>query len=419
MKLKIIFILFVISMQLFADNENTKKVDYWIDNGNYLKAIDLLETMTKENPESAESYLKLGKIFTSLKMHDKSLGYFKTVIELDSTNIQAQILLGNAFMNSDRYYDAVIQFTQILKHNPENIKVKNLLAELYFKNDKYSEAKRMYEQLAEFPLLKNNALVNIGMCELRLGNLEEALNILEKAYQENPLNFGTVLLLNRAYVTANLYTSSENLLEFELKKYPLEQRLLKEYANALFQLQKFDKAREIYNKLQDDPTEKWFRYQKLGMCHYYLDKPKYAELYLKQSFAQDSTNFITTYYYALAKVELEKYEEADKMMSKTIGLSTPSFLPEAYMRKAICHEKLENYNDALDNYQMAAEYAPERKDIHYYIATLIDMYFKNPDLAIQKYKSFLKNQKGADPAMINYAEMRLDKLEEEKLFSQK
>ena len=414
MKYKVLVLILVLFTHIIA--EDNKQIDFWIENGNYIDAIELLQGMTQKNPNIIENYMKLGKIYLSLKMYNESIEYFQTVTKLDSTNTQAQILLGSAFMNSDKYYDAVIQFTQILKRNPENIKVKKLLAELYFKNDKYSDAKRMYEQLASFQLLKNNSMVNIGLCELKLGNIEESLNVLEQAYQENPHNLSTVLLLNRAYVSANLYTSSKDLLKFELKKYPLDQRLMKDYAGALFKLQNFNEALSIYNKLQDDPVEKWFRYQKMGMCHYYLDKPKYAELYLNQSFIKDSTNSITTYYLALSMVDLEKFEEADKMMSRTILLSTPSFFSEAYMRKAICNEQLSEFQESLKNFQLAAEYAPDRQDIHYYIATLIDMHFDNADLAILKYKYFLELGKKVDPAMIKYAEVRLEELEEYKIF---
>jgi tetratricopeptide (TPR) repeat protein len=137
---------------------------------------------------------------------------------------------------------------------------------------------------------------------------------------------------------------------------------------------------------------------------------------LNNSYQQDSTVYITTYYLALSMMEMNQFAEADKIFHKTINLCTPSFLEEVYIRKAICCENEMDYNESMENYKRAIHFAPDRKDVNYYIATLVDKYYQDIELSIKKYQYFLKNSSGCDADMVAYAEVRLEELKEQKLF---
>lgn len=414
MKNKLLIICLLLNVLLANDLE---KVRYFAQKGNYPRAITLLENMIQKDSQNPHYYFELGKIYSSLSMNNESISCFKKVVTLDSTNIMALAELGKAYKKCEKYNEAVITLTRVLQIQPDNINIKKMLGELFFEKKQYANARKIYRELSEIDFLKNTAIVNIGLCEMRLGNVEEAIINFEQAYKEKPMNLQIVLLLSHAYTLNTDYIKAENLLKYELEKYPLNQKLLNEYARILFRNRRYKLALEFFGKLQEDSETDWERYQKMGMCCYYLDKPKYAEMMLQVSMQKDSTNYLTNFYLGLTKMDLEKWQDAEEYLTNAILLSTPSFMSEAYMRKALCFENLGNYEASLENYQLASKTGPHREEMHYYIATLIDQYFDDENLALEKYRYFLENCNDCDVRMKNYAESRVEQIREKQIFS--
>ncbi len=412
------FIGFFIVVTLLIAQEQQPDVNNLIAQGNYLKALDQLKIKVEKDSATAEDYCKMGEIFQEMGMHGKAIRCFdKTLVEKPES-INVRFARCHALIKSNQYEKAEESLLRITEEDSVNMKALLLLSDLYMQMKNYRQARSTYSELLAFEITKPMALSGIGQCELRLNNIEKALDYLEKAYHSDPSNLGLVFLLVKAYQLGGSYSLANQLLQDELTKYPENQQLLAEYAYSLFHNEEFGKALEIYGKVNENHLPAWEKQQRMGICFYYLDKPRYAELMLTNSRKQDSTIYLTSYYLSLSKMELEKYAEANQFFDETIQLSTPSFLAEVYIRKAICCENEQDYDASMANYKRAVHFAPNRKDIHYYIANLVDKHYKDIELAIEKFEYFLDHSDGCEAAMIEYAEVRLEELEEMKIFQQ-
>ncbi len=414
--LKKIIVVIFIPLFLLGDNRNNAKVDYYLARGNYIQAIQLLKNINRENPNNSAYLLKLGTLYQSLNMPVKAEMILSNLINTSTTNRKIQFAYIQAAMGAEKYSNAISVLNQILESDKDNSLANQLMGEINFKQKKYSQSKQYYVTLLDYEIYKDKALSILGLCDYKLGNYEKARDYLEQAYNQNPANLQTSLLLSDIYILLENNRLAEKILRLERKKYPKNQEISYRLANLLYQRKKFNQAIKIYKSINSEGIPDWEKYQKMGICYYYLDKPKYADLMLKSAFKIDSTNYLTSYYHALTYMELEQYESAIRLFDKTIALSTPSFLAETYIRKAISAENLKRYNQSMKSYKMAIHFAPQRKDINYYIATLVDQFYNDNQLAIEKYEYFLNHSKGCDRRMIEYAAARVEELKEDMFF---
>ncbi len=416
MKFKALVAFFSFVSLMVAQENHTITIDEYIARGNYLKALNQLKIKVDKDSADAEDYRIMGSIFQEMGLHGKAIKCFDRVLAEKTIDFAVQFSLIQSLIKSKRYERAEKELLTIRQKDQANIKALLLLSDLYMQIKNYRKARSFYFELLDFEMTKTMALTGIGKCELQLNNLEKALDYLEKAYRSDPTNLKLVFLLVKAYQIGGSYSLANQLLQDELTKYPDNQQLLAEYAYSLFHNEEFQKALKIYEQVDEAWLPAWEKQQRMGICYYYLDKPRYAELMLSNSRKKDSTTYITSYYLALSKMELAQYADANAIFDETIHLSTPSFMAEVYIRKAICCENEQDYDASMANYKRAVHFAPDRTDIHYYIANLVDKHYKDIELAIEKFEYFLDHSKGCDVAMVNYAEMRLDELEEKKIF---
>ncbi|MFW5887007.1 MAG: tetratricopeptide repeat protein [Bacteroidota bacterium] len=416
MKFTALVAFFFFASLMVAQENHPLTIDDYIVRGNYLKALDQLKMKMEKDSAVSDDYRKMGRIFQEMGLHEKAIKCFDKVLAEKTIDFAVQFFLCQSLIKSNRYDRAEKELLTIRQNDQSNIKAMLLLSDLYMQIKNYRKARSVYFELLDFEMAKTMALAGIGKCELQLNNLEKALDYLEEAYRSDPTNLKLMFLLVKGYQIGGSYSLANQLLQDELTKYPDNQQLLAEYAYSLFHNEEFQKALKIYEQVDEAWLPAWEKQQRMGICYYYLDKPRYAELMLANSRQQDSTNYITPYYLAFSQMELEKYVSANKFFDETIKLSTPSFMAEVYIRKAICCENEQDYDASMANYKRAVHFAPDRTDIHYYIANLVDKHYKDIKLAIEKFEYFLEHSEGCDAAMVDYAEMRLDELEEKKIF---
>lgn len=405
------FILILISI-LNAQTTIPDSVETLINEGKYLKSVSLLESHIKSDKKNYPFYYTLGKINQTLYLHAEASKSFLTLLKYEPDNIKCHLALGNSYMALKRFSLAKEHFNFVLETDSSNIAAKLNLAKIYESENDFISASEIYRQLLQISSMEDIALFKLGQCAFNLEKYEIARKYLEEVCKNNPENLQAHILLGRIYYNIKDYKHAKKIFKFELTKYPERLDLNLFYAAIIFNLKEYKEAIPYYTKVINAGKGTFKEYQKLGMCYYYIDRPKYADLMLMKSFNKDSTKGLTTYFLGLTNMELSRFDKAEEFLSKTIVQSTPSYFSEIYIRLAMTMESQQRYDESFDYYQAALILDPNAPEIKYYIAVLHDKYFDDDNLTIQYYEDFITDENEGDEKMVGYAEYRIQEIKE-------
>ena len=388
-------------------------VEVLIREDKFLEAVPILTRLAKKDTTNFDNYYYLGKCYQNLSDHSRACYYFQQGLRIDPLNQRCLSSLGASYTKVKLYDQAIQQYLKLLQLDKNNTSAKLQLGKIYIKQDNYFAASNIFRELSEIPVLHNVALVNLGFCAFQVENYSRAINYLKEAYKNDPDNFRTLYLLIRSYYKSGNYKYALVLAERGLKVYPDQTFLLHSKATILFNLKLFKKAIPVYTKLIELKNNPDFQdYQKLGICYYYENKLKLADLKLRESYKKDSSNALTSYYLGVTNLELNNFESASKYLEKTINLSAPSFLGDTYFYLASVNSREQNFSEAIANYKRALQFSPESPEIYYYLASLYDKHLGLKDTALIYYRKYVNSpgKKDKIDVMGNYAELRIQQI---------
>lgn len=154
--------------------------------GRHADAAVLLQTLTRQSPESdelfaelGESYLKLGKITEAESAYLKSL-------RADPANARKLCLLGDAIFRQNRVDDAVACYQKALQVSPHYGQAYNRMGMVYTQKKQYLEAARYLGKHVELAPDSPHALTNLANVLTQIGRHDEAIMRLSRALEINP-----------------------------------------------------------------------------------------------------------------------------------------------------------------------------------------------------------------------------------------
>jgi tetratricopeptide (TPR) repeat protein len=112
------------------------EADKLIETGEIDKAIETFKEILKINPESSDTYQRLGELYAQKGNKEESLKYYEKIVDV--------------YFKNRLYKKALPIYQKILDLQPENIDVRERIAEIYEREGSESDAKREYLSLAEF-----------------------------------------------------------------------------------------------------------------------------------------------------------------------------------------------------------------------------------------------------------------------------
>lgn len=418
--LTIVFILItVINAASLTPLDSAK---YLIREDENLKAIPILNRLIEKDTTQFEPYYYLGICYQTLYSHSKACYYFRKGLKINPDNIKCLMSLGNSYAKIKLYNQAAEQYISVLQLNNNHTSAKLKLGKVYLEQDNYFKASEIFRTLLDITELNNIALVKLGLCAFKMGKYSTAIKYLKEAYLDEPENYRALYLLIRSYYKSGNYKYALKLTEIGLKQYPDQPFLLHSKATILFNQKMFKAAIPIYTMLiniKNNPDYK--DYQKLGICYYYENRLKLADLKLRESYQKDSSQALTSYYLGVTNQELNNIEIAAKYLNRSLKLSTPSFLGEIYYHLASLDVRQKNFSKALENYKFAIKYSPQKPEIYYYIASIYDKHLAKKDTAIQYYQKYLDSpgKQNRIDVLENYAKLRIQQITENAFLNDK
>ena len=325
-------------------------------------AIDNYKQAIFYNPNFSQVYYVLGEIFLKNGEYEKSLPYFKKVVELsikektsEKETGRALFQIGTVFDNLGKYNLSAISYNNAKKFDPELNKEKRIIDPFahYAIGVIYQNREHYKEAINEFILsLKKKpdfllAHYRLGVTYYQLANVSSAEQR-KDYYQKAETEFQKAIELKRDFFEAHyqlalVYYRVGTLSETYLQK--------GKYRKALFELQRSSTAYQdkpefyivlgvIYSKLDEyksavESFTKASKYNKTnplpyflaGISSYKMKDYTSAEKFLKQSLEFAPNDQDSLYILGLVYEETGKKEEAAKYFSKTIYKNTKDIFP--------------------------------------------------------------------------------------------
>ncbi|HVM31564.1 MAG TPA: tetratricopeptide repeat protein, partial [bacterium] len=164
----------------------------------YSKLAELFEKQGKLN-EAIQQYLAIGSAFLKNRLFKKAQEMFQKIVQLEPGNLDARINLAQIFIKQGSESDAKKEFLSIaeLAHAKgdtdkallyankaiefKSIEAHYVLGLIFFKKQQYSEAKAEFESLLRFKINHVGALVHLGLVLGEQGQLDKAVESIQKA----------------------------------------------------------------------------------------------------------------------------------------------------------------------------------------------------------------------------------------------
>ena len=251
----------------------------------------------------------------------------KDEIELSETNFEEALRLGfkpekdvyreliSVKMLRDEPNEAKKLLNSWLKKNPTNLYARNLYADLLISTGKEREA---IEQLR-----LASALDSTDKTRLKLANLLHSQNNLYDALAEYQIilgkdknNLNALVGAGSTYRSLGLRDEAVDIYAKAVKKYPDDLLANYNYGLALQEDKKYEKALEVYKKVQSINPEFTDNYYALGLCYWDLGNKSQALVTWNQFLTSSSDETLKAEVLRLIndyKVSLNKAKEKEKV----------------------------------------------------------------------------------------------------------
>lgn len=155
--------------------------------GNYDKAIDILQAYTSRSPDDSDGHLNLGKAYKMNKEYTSALDSLNKAMLLDSGNIEIQKVLFEVLQIINTVKDEAKDYIQLglryIKQNEHNKAFEALKNALQLSNNN-PEIEKIVGELTD-KIIKEKKSLNSDTCSA-VENINESINKYQQLVKENP-----------------------------------------------------------------------------------------------------------------------------------------------------------------------------------------------------------------------------------------
>ncbi|PIA39223.1 hypothetical protein AQUCO_02700419v1 [Aquilegia coerulea] len=251
-------------------------------------ATDCLEKAIKVDPQDMNLRYNLGTIYFELRNYKKAADLYYHMVERDSENVEACIMAAKIYQKCNQVELSVRILEDYIKNHSsaDNFSVISLLVCIHMENNAYFEALQQieYARLAccSQKQLPVHITVKAGICQVHLGNIEEAL-ILFSCLETECAEDGAELII--------------------------------EVADTLMNCKRYKHALNYYYRLEDTEYGSGLILLRIAKCHMYLTERSQAIVFFYKALHKMEDNIDIRVTLVSLLLEEEKEDEAVKLLS--------------------------------------------------------------------------------------------------------
>lgn len=409
MKKLILFTLFIIAANLFAQSKYSEAVNA-INNKKYDEAIkiarndldiDSTETALKillnlndALPNDQRVMELIGDAYKKMSVPDNALNYYTKAESLDSMNTSLKFKIAQLLYKDKRYTDAANKYLKIIAIDPQNADAYYQLGTLLYYAKEYANAAFYLKKYLGFDK-KIDAFVNGAQAYYNINDFKNADSLAEAGLNSFPNNLkltkitaDSKLALNDVENAIKIYNSLPDSI--------INVSDLNRIARSLDSIQKDSLAAIFINKsLSKDSTQSdlYLLAGNINLTGKNYDKAAY--FYAKR-LKIDSTSVSTMTNLGLAYIELKNYPAAKAQFANAINHKN-DFVP-AYVWYARTERLTDSLNSSLKIYEKLIDATKGKEDNYKNELSESYAFLGYGDLLHKKYPSAIDNLKNA----VNY-----------------
>ncbi len=344
---------------------------------NYQEAVKLLKELIGLEPNNAEFYFHLGRLYAWQKEYELAETHLNKCLELDPDYLDSRLMLGEIKFWQGKFAEAKAEFEKIIKKQPHHIGALKAVAKVYQKLNDWEKAEAVITKVLS----------------LETGNFDLAEELGRIRYQLKwPV--GTVVMKKnpQALEVADLMQAA--LLCKERKDHPraaqyfefLHQLIPKE--GQLF----FDLAEETFWNNDQVGAERYFKsyleavgenaevYRMLAQIYFAKGENNQAEKFLQKSLRVDPNNYESQKFLGIVQFQMGK---ADKNFDWNQEVTSENV--SEFLNFALTNKKQKDFEKAIKVYEKLNQRFPDEGDYHF---ALGELYFWTKQW--EKAEAFLK-----------------------------
>ena len=281
---------------------NSSNVDYQILHANIQlsfnnvsKAIEIFESVHKNNPENIQVAYTLARIYEDEKMPSKAIELYENITEIYGFDYEVLRRMYEIYFNYKNYSKCLESVQYLLKLDPYNFDFKLKLAALYQMTDQPGKALSLYEDLYAFNPGNKDVQTDLIKLYFLMNDADKGFNYFSKILGKESLTYEEKIQIGEVYY---------NLIESE-KQAPTI-------------------ARNIFTQIKQEYPGKWQPYFFLGAIDIAENKNTYYPWY-DSAIAKADTSIDAYVQVAFSYYNRGNYDRAIAVIDKGYDISPNDF----------------------------------------------------------------------------------------------
>ena len=229
------------------------------------KSIEYFKKILEISPDSYEAFFNIGTILLKKLKFKDAIDYFKSAINLQKDYFDAHFNIAECYKNLESFDEAILSLETCIKIKPNDLEIYNNLGLIYKQINKFDFSINNFKKTLEMDPNYYQGYNNLGVVYLEKDQLDEAIDLFNKCIQINQSfveaynNLGMILNKKKKYHSAIL------ILERGLKIDPNFKNIFVNLAAAYEAVGRVFEAIKLYEKETDtNKTDKIL--MALGNC---------------------------------------------------------------------------------------------------------------------------------------------------------
>lgn len=348
------------AVQNRSDSENLPSpdiiedlVNYCIDNDKFIEAHEFCTLWLEYYPSSTDAWVKKGLSALNLSMFETALSSFERALHYNPNDVETLIYKADALENLDELIFAEETINLALRLDPNNDEAYLILGNILQKKGDYEEAIKVYNYIINIEDFKRDVLQEIAFCYTVMGDYKKSVEYYNLAIDEDPFDYELWFNIGVIYSQNEQYTKA-------IDSYDMVLAIQEDFYPAI--VQKADSFSAI-GKLSEAIS--WYE-----IALEYAPKDREVMQQLAGAYADN-----------------EEYGKAIKLFTKVIAKFPYNY--QAYFGRGICFDALEQFEEAILDYNRALEFNNNvvelwyaKGDTHYNLSQKYD--------AVDSYKKVIE-----------------------------
>ncbi len=350
----------------FDVEEIAQIIDYYLFRDQTHNSLQALTFGKKLHPVSNMLDVKSAKINLSLGRIKEAYQIISNMIEQDE---EIYLLKIELFLKMSMPKEANQLVYRVLMNEVEE---KDIIADdiaiIFMNENLYSDAIKWLKVGMEFNPKNTTLLLDLAFCYEQTEKRKEAFDIYEKAINSDPYNNSAWFNKGTLYFKQENFVQALECFDFAVTIDENDELALLHKAHSLYQLKRWQEAKDNYMLLLDSWLDKWQIYFFIADCFENLEQVGEALEYYFKSEKEMPNHYETLTGIAYCYLALEEYQNALIYLEKAIKVD--SELPDAWSYMGEVLMELEMYKEALIAFDKAVSIDATQSEVLFSMATI-------------------------------------------------